>query len=445
MRYFVEAIRVEGLEATRPEVVLRRLRIRVGDTILPDDPRVDVDRIVLLGTGLFREVTFQLRRGSRPGRVVLVVHVRERGTILVRSLYLGYSEAVPFWGGFDLAEENFLGRGLHLSAGFVVGAAAKDIGGARLQHAEQLRFAYPELILGRVGLSILLLHNQASDYFRLRGWTSEGSDLENFAALVYQRAGGRLRADATIGHLNHIWVSYRLEWIRAHLPVAAVRRYPDGREERIRFDLRSGDSWLSTLGAMFVRDTRNDPVTPSRGMRLLVAGEMGTSYLGSDYTFFKLHTSFAKYWSLPWRRHVIALHLFVGAVVGETPLYNKFFVGDLTPLVPSRSLGLNFSTRPTRNFLSNSIENKRYESLAGRAAVSYRIPLSRGGRIVYRSDLYLSMGIITLLSERDFRIRDQDLRTAVPLDLTVDVGVRLDTYVGVFTLSLGNSLGWLPR
>ena len=89
--------------------------------------------------------------------------------------------------------------------------------------------------------------------------------------------------------------------------------------------------------------------------------------------------------------------------------------------------------------------DKRYETLAGRLAVRYAIPLSRGGQIVYGSNFFVSLGLITLLSERDFKIRDEALRSVIPIDITFDLGFRLDTYVGVFQLSFGNALGWIPR
>jgi len=445
VRYLVEAIRVQGNHTTREKVIRSKLSIQVGDTITPTDPRVETARLELLSTGLFRGVSFALSKGSAPGKVVLTVRVRERGSIVLQALELGYSNATPFWGGVDVAETNFLGRGLRLSGAFVVGAAAEDIGGARLQHAERLRFSYPQLIADRVGISVVLLHNEAADYFRLRGRNPNGADIENFASVNYRRAGGVLGVFTALGRLNRVYVDYRLEWINAKLPIAAKRQYPDGREERLRFDLRRDESWLSSLTIAFARDTRNDPAMPTKGMRLELAGELATTYIGSDYQFAKLRVAFQKYWLLPWKRHVVSLHLFAGLILGKTPLYNKFFIGDLSELVPSRSLGLNFSTRPSRNLLSNSIWDKRYETVAGRAAVAYRIPLSRGGDLVYGSDFFISLGLITLLSDEDFRIRDQNLRTAIPFDLTFDVGFRLDTYVGVFELSFGNAFGWIPR
>jgi outer membrane protein insertion porin family len=444
-RYTVEEVRIRGRRRTHPSVIRRKVGIKKGDVITPDDPRIVKARMELLASGLFRDVSFSLSRGSKPGRVILNVRVRERGTIVVQALHLGFSNATPFWGGLDLAENNFLGRGLHLSGAFVVGAAAKDVAaGARIQHAEQLRFSYPGLIARRVGMSLMLTHVEASELMRIAGWDPNGTDVENFSAVRYTRVGGVLGLFGALGSRNMVYLDYRLEWINARLP-DAVRIFPGGRSERLSFDLIDGYSYLSSLAVTFVRDTRNDPVLPTSGMRLELAAELATKYVGSGYQFAKVVASFQKHWQLPWYHHVISLHLYAGVIIGRTPLFNKFFIGDLNEQVPQRALGLNFATRPSRNLFSNSIAEMRYETIAGRAAVRYSIPLSRGGRLVYSSNFYVSLGLITMLSEEDFRVRDEGLRRAIPIDMVFDVGFRLDTYVGVFTLSFGNALGWIPR
>ena len=39
---------------------------------------------------------------------------------------------------------------------------------------------------------------------------------------------------------------------------------------------------------------------------------------------------------------------------------------------------------------------------------------------------------------------ERDLSESIPVDLTLDAGLRLDTRVGVFHLSLGNVMGRIP-
>ncbi len=442
----MERVRILGRRATHPSVIRNKIKIRVGDVITAADPRIARARLRLLSSGLFRDVSFSLSKGSAPGRVVLNVRVRERGTIVVQNLHLGFSNATPFWAGLDLAENNFLGRELHLSGAFVVGAAAKDVAaGARIQHAERLRFTYPRLFARRVGLSATVLFAEASELFRIEGFDPNGSDVENFSAVRYRRLGGLLGLFSALGAHNRVYLDYRFEWVSARLPEGAVRFFPSGRQERLSFDLVDGNSYLSSLAVTFVRDTRNDPVLPTRGMRLEIAAELGTKYIGSTYQFAKVVTSFEQHWQMPWYHHVLSLQLYAGVIIGKTPLFNKFFIGDLNEQVPNRALGLNFATRPSRNLFGNNIVDMRYETIAGRAALRYCIPMSRGGRLVYSSSFYVSVGIVSMLSEEDFRVRDRGLRESIPVDMVFDLGFRLDTYIGVFTLSFGNALGWIPR
>lgn len=78
-------------------------------------------RLRLLSTGYFKSVDFSLKRGSRRGRVVLVIEVEERNTITVDGLYLGFSDVVPIYGGVGVTESNFLGRGMSVGAGVITG------------------------------------------------------------------------------------------------------------------------------------------------------------------------------------------------------------------------------------------------------------------------------------------------------------------------------------
>ena len=55
-----------------------------------------------------------------------------------------------------------------------------------------------------------------------------------------------------------------------------------------------------------------------------------------------------------------------------------------------------------------------------------------------------NVGLIMLTSRKELQVRDQDLSGSIPIDMTLDAGLRLDTRVGVFRLSIGNGLGRIP-
>jgi len=230
------------------------------------------------------------------------------------------------------------------------------------------------------------------------------------------------------------------------LPADRTRTLPDGRLQAIDFPIREGDSVLSVLGVTVDFDTRSDPVLPEAGFRLVADGQLATRLWGSDYDYGKLTLGYDYYSRLPWRRHVLAVRLFGGVVVGDdAPFFEQFFVGDLNRLLPPRALGLNFSTQPSRALLGlDAIRSERYAPIAGRAALEYAIPLWRGHKLVYGGDFFALVGVFAMTSFDQLRARDTSLGDAVPLDLTLDIGFRLDTYIGIFTLSVANAIGRIP-
>ena len=90
-----------------------------GAAVDASDPRVEAVRYRLLALGYFLDVRLSVTRGASRGGVVLVVEVEERGTIVINELFPSTSAATAFWGGADVSETNFLGRGINLGGGFV--------------------------------------------------------------------------------------------------------------------------------------------------------------------------------------------------------------------------------------------------------------------------------------------------------------------------------------
>jgi hypothetical protein len=72
------------------------------------------------------------------------------------------------------------------------------------------------------------------------------------------------------------------------------------------------------------------------------------------------------------------------------------------------------------------------------------VPLWRRHGFVYRGDAFAAFGAFALASEDDLRVRDVSVGRAIPADLTADLGLRLDTYIGIFTISIANALGRIP-
>src|SRR5690606_30404127 len=121
-------------------------------------------------------------------------------------------------------------------------------------------------------------------------------------------------------------------------------------------------------------------------------------------------------------------------------------IGDLSDFRPGRVLGLVFDDRPAPNFLGTSIAEVRYGDYAARLVGEYRIPVYRGHRSIYGIDFYFGGGVIALAGLRELERPPRDLGGArlIPIDLTANLGFRMDTSLGGVTFSFANALGFIP-
>jgi hypothetical protein len=181
-------------------------------------------------------------------------------------------------------------------------------------------------------------------------------------------------------------------------------------------------------------------VLPRSGARIVASLEGAHGALGSTYDFAKAVLQASVYTRLP-HGHALGFHFLAGALVGDAPYFDRFFVGDLNLLLPRRALGINFSTLSSRGVLGTGIARHHYDDYAGRVLVEYAIPIWRRHGFVYGGDAFAALGLFALASKPDFEAPDASAWRNLPIDLTADMGLRLDTYVGVFTISIANALG----
>lgn len=400
---FIEAIEVLGNAKTQRQTVLARISVTVGDLV--DEVAIEESRLRLLSTGFFRKVDFSLRRGSRRGRVLLLVEVEERNTILVDALYLGYAKASSTFGGLGLAERNFLGRGVTVGGGFVLG---------RDRRALQLRSFAPSVFKTPLQLSASLIALKGVEI--LDPETPEGPNLS------YRRFGGTFGVGFRVGVAQRISLLYRLESVRAerlpNLDPAILRRAPS---------IQRDDSTLSTLTARFERDTRDDPFVPTDGHRVAVTVEVGTALVGSSYEFSKYSLELSQAF-LVLEEHSLEIHLFGGMVQGQTPFFNQFFISDFAYFAwqrnsLARNAGLNFSA-------SND-----YDDLLASAGAVYSVPLTGGENLLYGLWVYggVELSATASLDEAQEDVAGRGLQGSVPLSF--DVGLKFDTLIGNFRLS----------
>lgn len=449
LRYQLERVEIRGNKRTSERVVRRYIKVHAGDILNVDDPELELLRYRLLGTGFFQDVNLSLRKGSRRGSVVLVVDVRERNTIVVSDLWMGLSadadtkgNARPLtaYAGADVAETNLGGTGITLGGG---------IGFAQDQLALRARFFDPAFVGSSWMTSATLLYNDARDFYGNRDVlyddpSNGGEQLTSYAVARYKRFGGLVGVGRDLSMPVQLWMDYRLERIDATLPLAASHRR--GLDiEPIEFGLNRGLSVLSTFRATLQYDTRDMPILTNRGSQTVVAADISLSPLGSSYPYQKLTLSTSRWFTLPWH-HVVRANFFAGAIAGYAPIYERFYVGDFSDFLPNRMLDLNVDRRPAPNFLGTDIVEVRYGEYAARLQGDYRIPLYRGHRAVYGIDLFGSAGVYSVASKRDLTDppRGYSGLARIPVDLTFNVGLLIDTNAGGFTFAFSNVLGFIP-
>ena len=433
-RYVIDDVIVRGNHKTKNSVIvaeLAALGLGQGAAVDASDPRVEAARYRLLALGYFLDVRLSVTRGSSPGGVVLVVEVEERGTIVINELFPSTSAATAFWGGADVSETNFLGRGVTLGAGLV--ASTKPIVlDAHAGLGLRLRGTVPA-IGGPYGLSVsgTALYNDGSEFYRVTG-DADDTDPGDFVANRVRRVGGILGVGKSFRAPFHVSLAFREEVVDATLPSLPT-------DPPIDYMIKPGASRVGSVAAILELDTRSDPILPRSGMRVALSVEAATGLLGSTYDYVKTVAEGSFYWRMP-RGHALGLHVLGGAIGGDAPFFDRFFIGDLNLLLPRRALGINFSTLPSRNLLDTNIAHHRYDDYAGRILLEYAIPIWRRRGFVYGGDAFAAAGLLGMASPGDFQAPGPSTFHAIPIDLTADLGIRLDTYIGIFTISIANAL-----
>ena len=439
----IEAIEVTGNTATQAELIRRTLPLAVGDVLHASDKRLRVARFKVLALGFFKDVTLAMRKGTERGQVILEVRVVERGTVVLNKLWFGTSNISPYWLGADVGERNLLGLGIGVGAAFIY-AAHGDVADMRNQWATELRANDPSLLGTRWGASASATLVHGSEAYRVSGDPQDVQPKDQ-RAFPYRRFGARANITYDLSALTRLSGGLRAEAINADLPTAPTLVRPDGRTSAIDLHLEPGDSRIITASFGFDRDTRPDPILPHAGGHIAFGAELGTSLLGGSYEYATLFGRYEHYWPLASGKHVIGLKLAGGVVIGGAPQFDRIHIGDVDRMLTPRALGLVLSTAAPLDILGTRADKPAYGDLGGIATLEYAFELFRGKgkNRVYGGDLFFGAGVWGLGEQSDLRARDAGLYHAIPLDLYMDAGIRIDTDIGVFEVTLANALGRL--
>lgn len=414
-RYILESIEVRGNRKTNGELILSYMQLEPGEAL--DEDKVEDSRIRLLALGYFKDVHMGLEKGSERGRVNLVVEVDERNTIIIDDLFVGFSDTNPFWGGVGISDINFLGRGLVLSGTLVA---------SEYQQAYRLGAFWPSVLNTNLQAGVEALFSLGEE----RALAGRVRDCDRDQKLEYLRAGGVLSLGMRVDRIHRI----NFELHGEHIEDASERGDWCATDPHpFSGYLRPGQSTFWSLTFRFERDTRDDFFLATRGMHLVISVELASKiFFGSDYEFSKYTIKYEH--SFPaFSNHAFRVSVMGGLIqdVGQqgSPFFKRFFVGDYAFFqVEKDSL--------PRNLELNFSEVVDYGDLMASISAEYDIPLWSRGRFFYRGYVYAAANF-SYVTKADFLASDDEWSGRTKKPVSMDIGMKVDTPIGLFKLSLG--------
>ncbi|MGN6385585.1 MAG: outer membrane protein assembly factor BamA, partial [Verrucomicrobiota bacterium] len=309
---FIERIDIKGNTKTKDKVIRRELAVSPGETF--DMVRVKISKGRLEQMNYFDKVETEPEPTDVPTRKNLVINLEE-GTTGHVELGAGFSSIDSLFGFIGYREGNFdlfnppyfRGGGQKLRVGATIGLRRKDY---------QLSFVEPWFLNRKLALGVDLYHSELNYLSDLYDFTQTGMKLSLTKALPYNFIAS---------------VSYTIENIQ-------LNDVSDDAPFIIRQEAQeTPDRWVSKLGASLAYDTRNHALTPNRGQRTELIGELAGGPLGLDSDFYKMEVRSAWYFPGFFEGHVLELVGRTGVVepFGDTqrvPLFDRYFLGGVNSL-----------------------------------------------------------------------------------------------------------------
>lgn len=446
----IVALQIRGRKQVSAQQVIEALdaeNLLEGEQVFwPEDPRIDRAVQRLAATGYFDQVAIRLVPVShRKDQASLVIDLHERGSLVVNEIHAANSELTPFAGGFNLMERNLGGTSVHLGAAFVVGTPARGVPDSRRQHAYKIYTELPTFAGTPVGAAASAYAILANEPYRVAGQDYD-ADPSNFDTVRYSRYGGVLGVTIPFTADLRLGIDFRFEAIDAQLPEMPTRVMPDGESRALDLHLEDDLHYLSSAEFSFVWDERSRAAILGKGGHIRLDVQLSSPALGSSYEYLRVLIGGGYSFRLPWG-HWLTPSLWGGQIAGDAPRFELILPGDLSDWTPGRTMGLQYSTRWPIDTFKTGVNAFALARLGGRVDLEYGVPLFRRPRtsFVYGGYLFLSAGVFTLTGSRAERTERRAAGELVaPIGFNANFGLKLDTNIGTFDISVGNILRRVP-
>ena len=282
----VEAIVLDGNEATQDYVILRELKTKPGSVLNEKTLKKDLRRVFNLG--FFSEVTPNFEPGSEPDKAVLQLKIKESRTSTI-NFGGGYGEVEGWFGFVDLSVNNLVGTAQGL---LIRGQSGQELS------TYQFKYTNPWLMPDRLG-------DHAA--FTFRRWLTIGRDI-----YLTEQDAIYNGFDLSLG--KPLRDNYSITWT---LGSELVSPYDTATFEGYQSD---------TIGFSLSYDTRDFWLNPTKGEYYTLAVKQGWKYTSETTNFFKLGWDLNHYYPLA-ENHVFAVHGGAGVGFGDVPIGEEYWAG----------------------------------------------------------------------------------------------------------------------
>lgn len=409
----VEGIEIVGNSKTSESVIYRYLTIKPGDAISPEIIAENNRR--LSQTNFFKEVEFYTRKGSKKGRVVVIVEVKERKWPYFQ--FEGGHNDLDGWFFVpaSLRFDNAFGQGSNLGLKLTLGDRISVL--SLWYHNASLFKSRAFIDLQLNGGSLDFIHYFGDQRF------SQPVDFSLFEA----KLGG------TRGFFKHLFVAYRSQTYDPRNFATG----PDGVRldvfpPDIADDLEQNEFQSLILG--FTADYRDNIVYPMNGFWGALTLQ-STNQVDSDVKFGKVIFD-ARFFRKTVARQVFAFHVRAGYTPKQAPFFERFYLGGANSLRGFADRRLTPAGWGTKLILTNT---------------EYRFPLSKKNFPYHKTTgaIFFDAGGIWLPGQTP---KIKDFRTALGFGLRVRLPVvgiarfdlafplrKIDNENVRFHISLGHS------
>lgn len=311
----IEEIRITGLKKTKPYVVRREMKLKVGE-ILNIDTLVE-DQRTIWNLGFFENVEHQVEMGSDYEHVIVEIEVTEGRTGQV-LFGIAHSSTTGWLGRAEIAEQNWRGTGRGLD--FVW-----ERGGYGNQSSFEVGYYEPWLDRKHSSLSVRVF-NKIVYRFASTGILGGSMPTEEDTRYNERRKGASLTWGRPVALSTRFSLGLRYEDVTT-LPI-------EGYEDPPVFIKEDGKITSASVGYSY--NTRDYYIDPASGWYNTGGVEFGFGQVEGEGSkrFIKYRADIRHYVTVGRRRQsideqtrVLAFRVLAGFSSGGLPFFEQFFLG----------------------------------------------------------------------------------------------------------------------